>query len=196
MLKIVRFKSLESLELAEEMTKKIQSYFYDVTRDRNELKFYKFDEQAFNCVIALENLSWRDYSFVDNKESWIAPVYHHREPRIILELAICNTTRTSCHHFRLLVCNTFQISRTMMDEIPLVINPELLFFATLIKRIAENILEPIPIIDSVTSAICIRDSSFEEPTLHRILKIERNGETKLYRFFPTDLTIHWGREQF
>lgn len=201
-MKIVKFRSPEIAE-------KVQAHLYDVMIDKDELRFSKFDEQAFNCVLNLENIDRLDYSFVDNgsknKEPWISPIYEFRRTRIILELGIFIPVliRPDCssiglggvvqavrHYFSLLVCNTFRHSEGI-NEIPLVINSELFYFATLIKTIAEENVVPIPMIDTITSAICIEDTRNDSTSY--VLKFEANGEIQSHQFFPSNLSINISR---
>ena len=201
-MKIVKFRSPEIAE-------KVQAHLYDVTIDKDELRFSEFDEQAFNCVLNLENLDREDYFFVDseskNKEPWITAPYVSRQTRITLEfevdiLVLTESTflsigldgfiRIDHHYFSLLACNTFQPSEGT-NEIPLIINSELLYFTTLIKAITEEIVDPIPMIDRITYAACIIDS-LRNPTSY-VLKIEKDGETQLRSFSPTNLLINVSR---
>ena len=201
-MKIVKFRSPETAE-------KVEAHLYDVKIDKDELRFSKFDEQAFNCVLNLENVDRLDYSFVDdeskNKEPWISPVYEFRQTRITLELGINipvlirpdfssiglgEVIKVVCHPFSLLVCNTFQYSEDV-TAIPLVINSELFYFATLIKTIAEGLVVPIPTINTITSAICLRDSCNDLASY--VLRFEANGETQSHQFFPSNLSIDVSR---
>ena len=198
-MKIVKFRSPEIAE-------KVQAHLYDVTIDKDELRFSNFDLQAFNCVTKLENLDRGDYSFVDseskNEEPWITSPYVSRQTRITLEFAVNilaltrptflsiglgGFTQVDRHYFSLLVCNTFQYSEDV-TAIPLAINSELFYFATLIKTIAEGIVVPIPMINTITSAICIKDTR-NDPTSY-VLKFEANGEIQSYQFFPSNLSIN------
>lgn len=202
-MKIVKFRSSE-------MAEKVQAHLYDVAIDKDELRFSNFDVQAFNCVVGLENLDRQDYYFVgsesENKEPWSTPPFVLRQTRITLEfgvnipvlsrptflsIGLGGFTRIERHYFNLLACNSFHPSEGA-NEIPLVINSELLHFATLIKIITEKIVDPIPMIDRITYAACIINS-LGNPTSY-VLKIEKDWETQLRSFFPTNLSINASRD--
>lgn len=208
--KIVRFQSFELPELAEEMAMKVQSYLYDVTRDKNELIFSKFDEEAFNLVINLVGLSRQDYCFIDsesvNKEARVATICEFRQARIVLEIEInipmfvrfpfaarsTNLDREVVHCFRLLVRDVLQPSEST-TEVYLEIDSSLSYFATLIKIIArENSyslprMGQIPIIDRITSAVC----TVNHHNCHKTytLNVERNGAIESLHFFPREITL-------
>jgi hypothetical protein len=193
MLKTVKFKSPESPEIAEQMAEKVQLHFYDVTRDKNELKFHKFDEQAFNCVIALEGFNEQDYFYIDNE---LCNALFSSFVQLKICIRICTetvqnnyTNRGCCYNY--LICNKFQSSENT-NEIFFVITPHLIGFINKITNLtlesAKNSLTTILGTNEITKAVYITDD-IQAPSLH-ILKIERKGKIELYHFFPIKLEIN------
>lgn len=193
-----------------EMAEKVHAHLYNVTIDGTKLFFSKFDRVAFYLVINLENLSRADYSVFDTEGgrnglriSRPSHVYCQQAQRsIVLNISlyiISGAPRLATrdrgiqlifndptyHRFQLLACDSFQLPREAINEIPLEINLDLLEFANLIQT------EIMTGLSQVARAFCEIDN-FHGLSQYS-LRLENSDCVQSFRFYPVQVSLDVNR---
>ena len=190
-MEIVKFNSPEEAV-------KVQAHLHNVTVVGSELHHIeKFDKAALGLATRLEGLTQNDYqissSFIEHHgdNSWFYRPGQLAQTTldIVLTVAMLDNNgdidMVGAHRYGLSVDPDFQITNGF-NEIPLIMNRELVRFADIVQRAyAENTTD---IVSEIAVAYCQVDD-FRNPSQYHLM-IRGGGRSQTIRFYPSQASFN------